>query len=311
MYHALWLLLLVTLPQTVSGQKRICITVDDLPVASRLAKTPEQRMVLTQWLLRSFRQFDVPAVGFVIGNRLHDPAQFGTDQKSLAEAWLQAGYELGNHTYAHKGYNQINAADYQQDVMSGDTALRPLLRRYGQPMRYFRHPYLQRGNTLGKCDSLARFLVANGYTEAPVSVDNADYIFSAAYETALQRRDSALAAPIGREYVHYMMAYVHYYEAQADSLFGRPIAHILLIHANQINANYVGELLNRLRIDGYQFISLDEALRDSAYKATDKYVGRAGISWLHRWALTKGKRGVFFRGEPEVPAAIAKLAETQ
>jgi len=30
----------------------------------------------------------------------------------------------------------------------------------------------------------------------------------------------------------------------------------------------------------------------------DTYVGPAGITWLHRWALTAGKRGAFFAGEP-------------
>ena len=34
----------------------------------------------------------------------------------------------------------------------------------------------------------------------------------------------------------------------------------------------------------------------------------AGITWLHRWALTEGKRGTFFAGEPIVPDWIEKAA---
>ena len=54
------------------------------------------------------------------------------------------------------------------------------------------------------------------------------------------------------------------------------------------------------------FPTLEEALNDSAYRSTDTYVGPAGITWLHRWALTRGMRGAVFAGEPEVPDWIAR-----
>ena len=44
-----------------------------------------------------------------------------------------------------------------------------------------------------------------------------------------------------------------------------------------------------------------EALRDSAYRSPDAFTGRGGISWLHRWALTAGRRPDFFAGEPATP----------
>jgi hypothetical protein len=44
------------------------------------------------------------------------------------------------------------------------------------------------------------------------------------------------------------------------------------------------------------------------YRSPDEYVGPAGITWLHRWALTAGRRGAVFAGEPEVPAWIEQAA---
>jgi hypothetical protein len=38
------------------------------------------------------------------------------------------------------------------------------------------------------------------------------------------------------------------------------------------------------------------------------FVGPGGITWLHRWALTQGKRGGFFAGEPTVPEWIEHAA---
>ena len=38
---------------------------------------------------------------------------------------------------------------------------------------------------------------------------------------------------------------------------------------------------------GYTFVPLEQALADSAYASADTYTGPAGITWLHRWALTR------------------------
>jgi hypothetical protein len=59
---------------------------------------------------------------------------------------------------------------------------------------------------------------------------------------------------------------------------------------------------------GYAFISLQEALEDPAYASPDTYTGPAGITWLHRWALTQGKRGAFFAGEPTVADWVEALS---
>lgn len=37
----------------------------------------------------------------------------------------------------------------------------------------------------------------------------------------------------------------------------------------------------------------------------------ACITWLHRWALTTGKRGAIFAGEPEVPNWVQTLSRRQ
>ncbi|MGF7216183.1 peptidoglycan/xylan/chitin deacetylase (PgdA/CDA1 family) [Spirosoma lacussanchae] len=304
-----FLLLAVSLASPLRAQKEICITIDDLPTVSSVYRTPGGKDSLTRRLLTQLRQYNVPALGFVVGQQLLTGGQVDQRQINLLTQWLNAGMELGNHTLAHKGYNAISAVAYQQDVLGGEAFVKPLVEQAGKRFRYFRHPFLHRGNSAGKQDSLRQFLSARGYQEAPVSIDNSDYLFSAAYDKALLRNDTALASRIGSEYVTYMVATVRYYEAQADSLFSRPIRHVLLTHANTINSFYLGKLLAQLQTDGYRFVSLDRVLEDEAYRSTDRYVGNAGISWIHRWALTQGKKGAFFAGEPEVPAYISALVD--
>jgi len=43
-------------------------------------------------------------------------------------------------------------------------------------------------------------------------------------------------------------------------------------------------------------------LRDPAYAIPDDYVGRTGLSWIHRWGLSKGMPVV---SEPREPKALA------
>jgi hypothetical protein len=57
---------------------------------------------------------------------------------------------------------------------------------------------------------------------------------------------------------------------------------------------------------GYQFISLEEALSDKAYILEEKFAGRAGISWLQRWAMTRKHKPTIdeFKLEPGLPEFI-------
>ena len=54
---------------------------------------------------------------------------------------------------------------------------------------------------------------------------------------------------------------------------------MLLLHANALNAEYLGELAGMLSGRGYRFESLDQALADSAYRSRDDFVGPRGPSW--------------------------------
>ena len=90
-------------------------------------------------------------------------------------------------------------------------------------------------------------------------------------------------------------------------LLNREIIQTLLLHANSINADYFGDVAKMYKKRGYKFITLEYALKDEAYRLPDKFTGRAGISWLHRWALEKGKENLV-SDEPHVPKFVMEAA---
>src|SRR4029079_849913 len=101
---------------------------------------------------------------------------------------------------------------------------------------------------------------------------------------------SAHAACVRRTrdaYLEYTDRMVEWFETLAREDFGRDIPQILLIHANDLHADALYALLSRLERRGYRWVTLDEAMKDAAYRTPDRFVGTFGPSWLHRWRVAK------------------------
>jgi peptidoglycan/xylan/chitin deacetylase (PgdA/CDA1 family) len=284
----------------------IAVTIDDLPVVTTQRELAARRDI-TKRLLGHIRGAKVPAVGFVNENKLYRNEQRAEDEIALLKMWLDAGLELGNHTYSHRSLNRIPIEEYKADLLKGEAITKELLRSKGRGMRYFRHPFLQTGRSMEIKADFHAFLKEHGYTIAPITFDNGDYIFARAYDNARDKNDRDLMKRVGEAYVPYMEAKMAYWEQQSQKLLGRNMSHTLLLHANSINAEYFDDLAAMLKKRGYKFVTLEEALRDEAYSLPDTYIGPAGISWLHRWAREKGREFIV-TDEPKVPEFVLKAS---
>jgi peptidoglycan/xylan/chitin deacetylase (PgdA/CDA1 family) len=286
--------------------RTVAITIDDLPVVStRIDLNNRQQM--TKKLIGHITKAKVPAIGFVNENKLYTGDKRDENQIDLLRMWLNAGLELGNHTFSHRSLNQIPLADYEADLLKGETITKELLAQKGRKIRFFRHPFLQTGRTIEIKAQFDAFLTEHGYTIAPISLDNADYIFSRAYDIAFDKGDKKLMKQVGDAYIPYMEKKLEYWERQSVKLFGREMAQTLLIHANFINSDHFDDLAVMFRRRGYKFVDLETALKDEAYRLPDKFIGGAGVSWLHRWALDRGRENVL-QDEPMVPKFVTDLA---
>jgi peptidoglycan/xylan/chitin deacetylase (PgdA/CDA1 family) len=289
----------------------MAITFDDLPAVSVVRQDDHYREALTDRLLGAIGRQRVPAIGFVNEGKLFADGRLVPRRVELLQRWLAANLELGNHTYDHTDLHLTSLAEFERGVLEGEAVTRAMLAKAGRTPRYFRHPFLHTGRDLATKRKFEQFLHEHGYRVAPVTVDNYDYLFAAAYDRALEHGDSAGARAIAETFLEYMLRVVAYYEGQSRALFGREIPQVLLLHANWLNATHLDELVEALRARGYRFTTLDAALTDFAYRSQDEFVGPGGISWLHRWALTSGRRGAFFAGEPEVPKEIQATAQAR
>ncbi|MDN5211190.1 polysaccharide deacetylase family protein [Fulvivirgaceae bacterium BMA12] len=291
-----------------TGKRLMAVTIDDLPVNS-IVREFSHRMYITEKILQALKNHEVPGIGFVNESKLYKKGQLSEQEVSLLQKWIDNGMELGNHGYSHADYNNVTIDEYKTDVLEGEKVTKKILSAQNQRLKYFRHPYLHVGNSQEKKVALEKFLAEKGYEVAPVTIDNSEWIFARAYEIAFMEKDSTMMKKIGMAYVDYMEEKTAYFEGQSKKLWNYEIKQILLIHANQLNADYLDPLLARMNKRNYDFISLEKALTDKVYESEDTFVGKAGISWIDRWALSMGKKGSFFQGEPRTPQFVQDVAK--
>ncbi len=291
--------------EDASAPRRVAVTIDDVP------GVPADGMCDANAVLSVNRRMvdhlvaaDAPATVFVVEGRICDELR-ETLLPRVLSLWLDAGFSLGNHSFSHLDLNTSSLETYQRDVLRGETVTRRALAPYGRSLRYFRFPMLHTGQDPETKLAMERFLKEHGYRNAPVTIDNQEWVFANAYRQARRRSDAATAECVAAAYVPFMESVVAFFEGWSRRVVGYEPPQVLLLHVNTLNAAYLGDVLTMLERRGYQFVSLDDALADPAYQLPDTYVGRQGLSWVHRWAIA---RGIPVREEPREPRWVRALA---
>lgn len=282
-------------------KREVAVTFDDLPATHGEYSVMKS---VTDNLLAKLKTEKVPAIGFVNEFKLL-PADETVRRTALLNQWLNDGHDLGNHTYSHIYIDQATFDEYTADLIRGETATRKLLQQRGKKLTYYRHTQLRTGPTEEYKKRLAEFLAKRGYTVAPVTIDNNDFIFALAYSNAKRSGDTVLQEKVVLAYVDYMETVFDHFEKLSREFLGYEVKQTLLLHANEINADHFDKLAQMLKKRGYAFITLNEALKDKAYQLPEAQSNR-GLSWLHRWMLAKG---LAMKEEPLQPDWITKLSQ--
>ena len=290
------------------GGRPVAVTFDDLPGTAIAGGNCEAERFLevNRRLLTQLERLEIPATGFVTETRVCDALRDEVLPTVLA-MWLDAGHDLGNHTYSHLDLNTTPLERYIRDIVDGERTVRRLLADRDRTLRFFRHPLLHTGPDASTKAAVAAFLDARGYAVAPVTIDNQEWIYSAVYARAKANGDFDTMLRVSNAYVPFIEEVFSFFEEWSVEVMGREIPHVLLLHANELNADHFERLSDMIKRRGYRFVSLADALRDEAYGAEDGYVGPRGLSWLHRWARAKGMN---LKEEPREPEWLGELFRT-
>jgi beta-lactamase class A len=286
--------------QVTGAGREVAITIDDLPRGGDGgSQTFDEIRKMTARLLAPLREQKVPVTGFVHAGRTDLAPE---ELRRILDLWLDAGAGLGNHTFTHADLSTMPAPEYEQNILQDENVLRPLLEARHKKLEFFRYPMLHAGATPETKREIEQFLAAHGYRNAPVTFDNSDYMFALAY------LKPEFAERVRMEYLPYLESVLDFFERRAVEVVGREFPQIMLLHASELNSQMMPAILEMFRGRGYSFISLDQALKDDAYRLPENYVGRGGFSWIHRWSRAKGMPS---KGEPDEPEWVRKVFESR
>lgn len=242
--------------------RKIAVTIDDGP-ATGANRDLDLFVRISDGLRAAFVAEKIPAIMFVNERLLNVDGQRDARVATL-NRWLEAGLEVGNHTYSHPNLNSVDLPRYLDDIVKGEVITRPLLEARGKKLEWFRYPFLAAGHG-EKAKAVEDFLAQRGYRVAPVSVDYHDYEFASVYRRHSQAGDEQRA---DEQFVLALQALDAAFaraELKSREVLGYDLPQVLLIHCSEMNAITLRRTIQRIRERGYAFVSLEEAMTDPAY----------------------------------------------
>jgi peptidoglycan/xylan/chitin deacetylase (PgdA/CDA1 family) len=270
-FSILFLILFAMPLLTVSaGTRQVAVTFDDLP--SVLVPTHAEQLRVNQTILDILSKYQIRATGFVIGSEA-----FGRTE--ILNLWLERGHDLGNHTYSHMDFDQVDIHPFEVDIIKGAFEIEKLLAKHERYLRYFRFPYLHTGNNSEKGQSIRKFLEENCYTIAPVTIDPNDWEYNYQFVKAWGSNNKKKQELIEASYLRRVKNATEQAEILSWERFGRNIKQVLLLHLNRINAEVLDKILEYYSHSGYSFVPLEDALKDSAYSPEGELIESESSTW--------------------------------
>lgn len=238
--------------QEPAPRGRIALSFDDAPRGPGPLYSGAER---AQVSLASLRAVDAPPVVFFVKT---DGLQT-EEGRARIRAYADAGHLIANHTNSHPWLSRTDTEAYIAEIDLAETRLDGLPNR--RP--WFRFPYLDQGTPLEKRVAVRAALAERGLRNGYVTVDDYDWYIESLWQTAVRSGRQVDQAALGAAYVDMLIGAVEFYDAQAFAALGRSPAHVILLHENDLAAEFVDDLIEALRARGWALISPDEAYADS------------------------------------------------
>ncbi len=206
-------------------------------------------------------------VAFVVGER-------AVAHEDSLRRWLDAGYQLGNHTHFHRPAHQVGLAETIESIELCDH----LLERIGafdRGPKWFRFPHLNRGKDVEARSAIKNAYTKLGYQLASASVNFDDDRFERAW---LAAQDDELRQQIQDRYVGSVLQAVRHADRTCrnpSSLL--PQGQIGYAHFSSISCATLPRLIERLRASGCCLVALEEIAMEEPFKSYNSDLSFNGL----------------------------------
>jgi peptidoglycan/xylan/chitin deacetylase (PgdA/CDA1 family) len=247
-------------PRKLSSHPIIALTFDDLPSAGSLPPGSNRTKIATE-LTAELKAAGLDGVyGFVNASKLeNDP-----DAQHALRIWVDAGMNVGNHTWSHPSLADLSTEAYEQEIAQNE----PALAQYGATLdwHWFRYPYLAEGDTAEKRNAVREWLRGHGYQVAEVTLNFEDYSWNDAYGRCTAKQDDAAIAWLRQSYLESAAEYIKLGREEEQIAFGHEIPNVMLLHATAFTTRMLPDLIDLLRGQGFRFAPLAKVERNAAYR---------------------------------------------
>lgn len=252
-----------TVPPRAADPLRVAITIDDMPEHGEYppGETP---LDVTRRIVAALEREGISnAHGFVNGRS----ADESLDNVKALGAWSAAELPLANHGWSHRHLSEMSLDEFDREVAMNEPLLEMMAD--GDEWRWFRYPFLDEGEDLAKRIGSRQILARRGYRIADVTMDSNDWQWTAPFARCMAAGDEAAIAWLEQSYLHSLGETILYYRQLSQSIYGRDIPYVLLLHVSAFEARMLPQLLSLFREQGFRFVSLDEAQDDPAYATSN------------------------------------------
>jgi peptidoglycan-N-acetylglucosamine deacetylase len=235
----------------------IAITIDDYPMGDSILFSDKKR---TEAILEACEKHSCKAAFFCIGNTCNNiNLLLQVDEK---------GHFLSNHSMNHLHLSSQSLEEFEKEVKEVDNILMP----YKNKKKWYRYPFLDYGNKvlIGGSDKKLlqslQILKNLGYTEGYVSINTFDWYINTLLSEAIERGDSVDYLSLKNIYIQLLKSWCEYYIDLYERNFSQKITHTLLLHANDLNALFLKDILEMIKDSGWNIVSPEKAFSDTSWR---------------------------------------------
>ena len=233
-----------------ASAKELALTVDDTPrfdshLLGRTERAKKIRAILNEK--------NVPQVMFFA-----TPMHLNEEAKTLLQNYAEDGHLIANHSHTHRSLDELGVAGFLDDTEIAHHFLKDL----PNFSYFYRYPFLHRGNTAAKRIHMEGELEKMGYRDGYVTLANSDWFIDSSLQTAIKAKQNVDYQALKHVYVNHIVNQANFTYQATKPYFQHEVKHTLLIHESDTTALYLGDLIDRLRADGWTIIPALQAFND-------------------------------------------------
>lgn len=227
--------------------KRIAITLDDAPMGPTKAfqSALQRAFAIVDPVGKQTPHFRMGV--FAVGRHIN---AFGAADLFL---YSKEGHVIANHTFSHSALSKQGAKAFTEDVILNHR----MLSEIPGFKPYLRFPYLDEGR--GEAQEVLSSLSNLAYQSGYVTISTHDWYANKIFLQAIGNNDQLDYREFGRLYVELIVEGTEFVANECLKQGVTDVVHILLLHANDVNAVIFLELLTAFQQKGWQFVDMDLA----------------------------------------------------